>query len=177
MISKFKLFLENLIFDFNKDDWDELDKIKIDTLQRRGEFLDYEIDYFATLGLYPVGEDNMRVQERTPYYYIQITKRVNFSDKSYDRRKDPFVFNYYCYLMNPQGYSIHNLNTGSIKPEATKEERIRAIKKMMKELYLVMWERKIDPETIKKKEKVNSAARLKHKEDDPYGEEKWEDEN
>jgi hypothetical protein len=49
------------------------------------------------------------------------------------------------------------------------------VKRILKEIYIILWEKGWDPEAARKQKEQREKSFLKHKDEDPYGEEKWEE--
>jgi hypothetical protein len=179
MITKFLRFInEDLNFDFDENDWSEIEKIKTDTTHRRGEFLPYEIEYFEKIGL-TLQAKNM-LSERTPQYRVSVTKRINAVNDnrfagSTNPKKEPFHINYHISLTDQHGNTIKNFLTGEMSPETPFDTIKPIVKRILKEIYIILWEKGWDPEAARKQKEQREKSFLKHKDEDPYGEEKWEE--
>jgi hypothetical protein len=175
MIENYKNFINEIKFDFSDEDWKDIEVIKIDQTERNGQFLNYEIEFLTNAGMV-LSNDGKFASDRTNQYTVSIYKRAVF-DKPYpNRKKDPYHLGYDCYVHigGFGGYGTGNkISEQNFQRTTTRADRIKLLGRIMKELYLYMWEHKIDPDSIKQKE----TSSIKHKDIDPYNEEKWDDDN
>jgi len=180
---------EEIIFNFDDENAEEMNLLKIKEIDINGEFLNYEKEFFENIGLTPTtygigyGEDNI-------YYSLSIRKNVFFStgnerDRNIESKVDLF---YKAHVIikkkdllgrDDEPYALRiSCNTYDEK------ERISILKKLMKNLYIFMSKHGIDPESIKakeeekiKKQREQEEKALKMKDVDPYGEEQWTEED
>jgi len=150
---------EEIVFDFDENDWEDIEKEKLLSADRKGVFVNFEKEFLEKWGFIADGRNFIDDQK---YYRLVITKYIQSATRTA----------LFCQLQDLIAHKTIGLTVELLENDLTRENRIKSLKKLMKKIYIYLQTNGIDEETIKKKE----ALRIKMKDIDPYQEEQWEDE-
>jgi len=143
---------EEIKFDFEDDDWVEIEKDILSNADRTNKLLDFEIEFFEKMGF--TYSDN-RLQEKGPYYTLTITKHAGCQ--------------YLCFINN-SGFATRSL-TVDLREKPGKDGRTQLMRKLIRKIYVELCDMNLDPTSIERKTKSTNIR----KDIDPYNEEKWDE--